>query len=198
MNANAAGTISDGTISITSSIDRIITFDWTYSGDGGSTFDWFALYLETNSIWLASRTSTSTNPPGSPLSGSVGIYIPANTKLEFLKHGDALVASQCTVTNFKFASLSSPTIPCFALSNIIKYQLPSDASIIYKNQRNSHWININDLYLTKDHVVKVNDKLLIAENASSNIVNEEDDVVDIKTSDGRFIVINNVEVATSK
>jgi len=199
MNANT-GFVGDGTISITPNVDRIITFDWTYSGIDLSTNDWFGLYLNTSPVWMAisGGNLTNTNPPGSPLSGSVGIYVPANTQLQFLKHANTLTTSQCTVTNFKFASLSSPTVPCFALSNIIKYQLPSDASIVYKNQRNSHWININDLYLTRDHVVKVNDKLLIAENASSNIVNEEDDVVDIKTSDGRFIVINNVEVATSK
>jgi len=190
------GPASDGTISITPTFDRIITFDWLCTGES-TVYDYFGLYLNGSPIWLSNMDIDIYLVPSSPLSGSVGIYVPAGMELKFLKHGDTSTTSQSTVTNFRFAPLS-PIVPCFALSNIIKYKLPSDANIIYKNQSNNYWIDINGLYLTRDHIVKINDQLLIAENVSNNIINEEDDVVDIQTSDGRFIVINDVEVATSK
>jgi len=198
MDAND-GPESDGTISISSNIDRIIAFEWNFNGQDTSTYDYFALYLDDNPIWISNIADSDPIPP-SPSAGSVSIYLPANTLFEFLKHGDPSLTSQTVVTGFKFAPVSLPPspVPCFALSNIIKYQLPSDANIINKNKRNNYWININDLYLTRDHVVKVDNKLLIAENASNVIINEEDDVVDIQTSDGRFITINNIDVATSK
>jgi len=105
MNATT-GTASDGTISITPlpNVNRIITFDWTYSGTDGSSNDYFALYLGNNPIWLADFSGSG--PPPSPLSGSVGIYLPAGMTLRFLKRGTTTIASQSIVNNFKSAEIS--------------------------------------------------------------------------------------------
>jgi len=179
---------TDGLIFIEIPQDLVVTFDWQYTGQS-PTFDWFAVYINDSSSWLTNSTTT-------PLSGSVGLYLPAGSFLKFYKHASADTQSMAVVNNFKFAFETLP--PCFALSNLIKYNLPKDASIIKKNVKNTHWININGLYLTKDHVVKVNNELLLANQVSNNIVINEDDVVDIYTVDGRFIIVNDIEVATSK
>jgi len=196
---NSPGSASgDGTISITPTIDAVVTFDWNFVNSNNPTFMYFILYINNDPIWICDVGSVVAPRPISPLSGSVGVYVPAGKTLKFLKRGSAGFSSTSNVTNFKFAPLQQQPIPCFALSNLIKYKLPSDANIVYKNRSNGYWIDVNNLYLTKDHIVKTDGKLLTAENVSNDIVEEEDDVVDIQTSDGRFITINGVEVATSK
>jgi len=88
--------------------------------------------------------------------------------------------------------------PCFAYNNLISFFLPEDAVIVKKNMIGNKWINLNGLYVTDNHLVKVNDEIIEAKESGYLSVEESHDVVDIVTSDGRFININGYEVATCK
>jgi len=97
-----------------------------------------------------------------------------------------------------FTPNSSPIVPCFAFNNINKYSLDDDIIISKQGKSNSDWIYINGLLLTKDHLIKYNDKVMYASEYSSELVNVCDELVDLYSNDGRFVVINNISVATKK
>jgi len=97
-----------------------------------------------------------------------------------------------------FTPNSSPIVPCFAYNNINKYSLDDDIIIHKQGKYNNNWTDINGLLLTKDHLIKYNDKVMYASEYSSGIDNIHDELVDLYSNDGRFITINNVLVATKK
>jgi len=88
--------------------------------------------------------------------------------------------------------------PCFAYNNLLQFKLPEDAVIVKKNIIGDKWINLNGLYVTNNHLVKINDEIIEAKESGCKEVEESHDVVDIITSNGRFININGYEVATCK
>jgi len=96
-----------------------------------------------------------------------------------------------------YASNNQP-IPCFAYDNLLQFKLPEDAAIIKKNIINDKWITLNGLYVTDNHLLRINGEIIEAKHAEFNYITENHDVVDILTTDGRFITINNYEVATCK
>jgi len=96
-----------------------------------------------------------------------------------------------------------PPVPCFAKSSLLNIELPEDAQIVDKNISGNEWVEFNiissPLYLTRDHLVLLDDKsITVAENTKNNVVNKTDDVVDIETTDGRFIEIKGIMVKTTK
>jgi len=97
-----------------------------------------------------------------------------------------------------FTASSGPVVPCFAYNNILKYSLPDDIKIVKQNKFNNHWINVNGLLLTKDHLVKFDDKIIYAEELNENQVYINDELVDLISTDGKFIEINNILVSTKK
>jgi len=97
-----------------------------------------------------------------------------------------------------YVSNNIPPVPCFAYNNLSQFKLPEDAVIIKKNIIGDKWINLNGLYVTDNHLVKVNNEIIEAKESGCEEVEESHDVVDIVTSDGRFINVNGYEVATCK
>jgi len=87
-------------------------------------------------------------------------------------------------------------IPCFAYKNIIKYQLPDDIMISRQGNYNNKWIDINGLLLTSDHLINDGENIIHASEYSNNICYVNDELVDLISSDGRFIKINGINVAT--
>jgi len=108
-----------------------------------------------------------------------------------------------TNNNIYIGEIGRDLNPCFAFNSIKSVELPEDAEIIYKNFENSEWIEFNDnisspLYLTKDHLISYDNNIIFAEDTKNPTVINNDNVVDIETSDGRFITIKNVMVKTRK
>lgn len=100
------------------------------------------------------------------------------------------------------------TVPCLSLQSILSIQLPEDILIQKKNKQNTSWVYINKdsttspLYLTYDHLVKDNesDSPVKAESYTDKRFDTVDghDVVDLVTSDGRFVEIKGLLIKTSK
>jgi len=138
--------------------------------------------------------------PGSYTTTSVSFYNDNTIDSNLTRSG---VNTRNNIYIAEFGPSLTPIVPCFAYNSIKNIELPEDATIVHKNNQNSEWIEFNDnvsspLHLTRDHLISYNDIIMPAEDTNNKLIINNDDVVDIETSDGRFITIKNVLVKTTK
>lgn len=156
--------------------------------------------VETGSTTVYEYISGVWTQIGDPIYGDVdngqsGISVSINSLGTRVAAGAPFTDDMGSTSIYEFMS---PLVPCFAYNNLLKYELPEDAIIMKKNVINNKWININELYVTKDHLLKINNEIIRSEDTEFPIIEYTDEVADIMTSDGRFININGYEVATCK
>jgi len=209
VSGNSGGGVHNTNLTITIPFNTTISFNWNYNTSDLPPFVDPFRYIINGTITKLSNDFG----PGTQ-SGTVTLNLNSGDIFTFnARTGDGFGGPATTIiSSFNFTS-PPPPVPCFSKRSISSKQLPSGAVIVSKNIRNNKWIYVNGILLTRDHVIKHNGELMTAEQFSSRIINYDDEVVDIYTSDGRFITFEcedikmydgtqltfkNIEFATNK